>query len=179
MKRINCFFAVSAILVMGFAACNKDNEGNDTPQPTPEDTMPAYAFVYQGRTLAAGDTIFYYPTAEEAADSIDQAAVFFYIKNLTDAAQQTRMNVTMQEGTLAMGTYIEVCFGSSCTGGPNPWTSDPFNVAPGLNSDLPITFDYHPSLVTERTTFKVTVGQGTNLARSQSMYINVAAAPLK
>lgn len=181
MKRFIRSFATVAVLALVFVSCDKDNgEGETpTPQPTPQDTTPAYAFVYQGRTLAAGDTIFYYPTAEEAADTIDQAVVMFYINNLTAAAQQTRMKVTMEEGSLAMGTYIEVCFGSSCTGGPSPWTSDPFNVASGVNSDLPIKLDYRPSLVTERTTFKVTIGQGTDLARSQSMYINVAAAPLE
>lgn len=178
MNRIIRSLAI-VLLTLGVAACDKNNEGNETPtpQPTPVDTTPAYAFVYQGQTLSAGDTIQYYPTAEEADPENDMAAVVFYLNNLTGTAQQTCMKVVMEEGPMSMGSYLEVCFGSECTGGPNPWTSNAFNVNPGLNSDLPIKFDYRPSLVDGTALFKFVVGQNTSLARPQTMYIRVAAAP--
>ena len=181
MKRIWRLTLLTAVLVsaMGMTACEKEenNDNNGGGQQTPADNSPAYAFVYQGQVLAAGDTIYYYPTSEEASDTIDQAAVEFYLKNLTDANKETQMLFEMTEGSMAMANYLEVCFGDGCSGGRSPWTSSVFTLAPGLNENLPVKFDYAPSKVTETTVIRVKVGENSSLARSQVMYLNVAASP--
>ena len=178
MKNIFKYLAVAAMSVAltGLVAC--DPEPKPEPEPAP-DTTPSnyeesgsYAIQYHGDVLTAGQTINYYPTEEEFTN--DLANFKFYINNKTDGNLSTCLKIEKMAGDDVMDN-IMICFGETCKSGVCPWISDPFNLVPGVNENLPIKFSYSPSLVTSTTKYRFTIGKGTDLEDPQVMILNATA----
>ena len=179
MKSIFKTMAVVAMSVAlaGVVACGDKENTTPEPQPGPDDSFQesnTFALHYQDRTLEAGQTVYYYPTAEEADN--DWAVVHFQMENKTDANVDTYMKVELAEGPEAMG-HLTICFGETCKSGVCPWTSDAIPLTPGINYNQEVSLDYSPSNVTSKAVYRITIGKGANLEDPQVMFIDMAAMP--
>ena len=166
--------AVMSVAMMGMVACEKtpEPEPDTTPNVDPVTNSSTYAFNFQNRTLEAGQTVYFYPTAEEA--SHDWATVNLLFENKTDANVKAYLKIEKVQGPDALDN-ITICFGETCKSGVCPWSYGPINLTPGVNTQLPVAFDYVPSLVTAKTVYKFTIGTSEDLEDPQVMYLDVAA----
>ena len=172
MKNIFKTMSMIAISTAMFAlsAC-----GGDEPTPDNNETYNesgSYAILYNGSAVAAGETLTFHPSASEI--DFDWATIHLLPENKTGNALSTVMKVELAEGPDAMKD-LSICYGETCKTGVAPWTSDPFTLEPGVNQNMEILFDYTPSKVTAKTTFKLTMGKGTAMEDPQVIFINVNA----
>ncbi len=156
------------VALMGLVACEPD------PEPTPDilTESSTYAIHYNGNAVAAGETIVIHPSLDEISN--DLAIVHLLLENKTNTIQSTAMKVEKIEGPAAMDDLM-ICFGEDCNSPTAPWTSSTFNLEPGVNENFPISFDYAPRKVSEKTTYRMTIGKGTSLEDPQVILINVNA----
>lgn len=169
MKNIFKYLSTMALCVAmtGLVACEPE------PDPTPTySESNTYAIIYNGNPIAAGEILSYHPTITETAN--DLAVIHLLLENKTGATQTTKMKVEKIEGPASMDDLM-ICFGEECNNPTAPWTSPVFSLEPGVNEQLPITFDYTPSKVTEKTTYRMTIGKGASLEDPQVILINVNA----
>ena len=176
MKSIFKTLALMAmsIAMVGLVACDPepDPEPDTTPSVDPTVASTTYAFNYQNRSLEPGQTVYFYPTAQE--ENNDWATVRFFIENKTSDNVDAYIKIEKVEGPDAMND-LSVCFGETCKTGTCPWKYGPISLAPGVNNDLPILFDYSPSKVGNKTVYMIMIGTGENLLDPQVMYLDVAA----
>ena len=170
-------FVAMSIALAGVVACGEKE--NTTPEPQPEPVPPTqesstFAFHYQGRTLEAGQTVYFYPSADEAEN--DWATVHFMMENKTEANVGTYMKVELAEGPEALNN-LTICFGETCKTGTCPWTSDVISLTPGINQNLEVALDYVPSQVTSKSVYRITIGKGPSLEDPQVMFVDMAALP--
>lgn len=164
--------AAMGVAMLALVACDPEK-----PAPEPDNSSTenytesnSYGIIYNNQTVAAGATIVYTPSAAEIEN--DFAAVDFLINNKTDGNLRTCLKVELVEGPEAMKN-IMMCYGITCKQGVCPWLSEPFTLTPGINQDMMIKFEYNPSSVTSKTTYRITVGLGTELADPQVILVNV------
>ena len=157
-----------SVALIGLSAC-KDPD----PEPTPDNNSePAYAFHYQGRTLEPNQTVYFYPTAEEVTN--DWATIHILLENTTDANLQTMLKVERVGGSEAFDN-LSICFGETCKIGTCPWTSDTFTLTPGVNQNMEVMIDYKPSNAsTDNGVYRITVGKGASFQNSQVMLLNMS-----
>lgn len=172
MKKMFKYLASLAMCVAlaGLTACEPEPD----PEPTPDTYTESgsYAILYNGEAIAAGETLTYNPSIGETTN--DLAVIHLLFENKTESPLSTVMKVEKIEGPAAMDDLM-VCFGEECNSPTAPWTSNPFTLEPGVNSDFPVTFDYAPSKVTSKTTYRMTIGKGSALEDPQVILINVNA----
>jgi hypothetical protein len=159
--------AAVSVAMLGFTAC-KEKEENQTHDEKTESAT--YAIHYDGSAVAAGSTIIYQPTLTES--NADFASVDLLLENKTNANQQTCLKIERTEGPDQMN-HIMICYGETCKDGDCPWSSDAFTLVPGINNDMLVKFEYSPSQVTSKTTYRLTVGKGATFTDPQVVYINV------
>lgn len=167
----NIFFKYLAavaisIATLGLTSCDKE------PEPEPNTESTSFAILYNGNAVAAGSTLDFHPSADEIAN--DWAQVDLRLENKTSENIQAVLKVEMVEGPDAMNR-IAICYGETCKNPLCPWTSDSFTLTPGVNQNLPIHYDYSPSMVTEKTTYRFTVAKASNLDDPQVIFITVNA----
>ena len=171
MKNIFKYLATMAMCVAltGLVACDPDD-----PEPTPDTYTESatYGIIYNESHVAAGEILTIHPTLSELSN--DFATIELLPENKTANNLETRMKVELLEGPDVMKD-IMICYGETCKNPTCPWTSDPFTLVPGVNNDMLIKFDYSPSKVTEKTTYRLTLGKGTSLDDPQTILINVNA----
>ena len=177
-------FKYLAAMVMGFAltgmvSCGDDPEPEPTQDPTPNNVDPtvqsgSYVFHYMDRDLEPGQTVYYYPTQEQAQNK--WAEVVFYIENKTDANLETVMKVERISGPEAFDD-MTICFGESCKNGTCPWTSAAFSLVPGVNDEMPIKVEYDTRNAAEPGVYQITVGKGAAMADPQVMYLWMTDQP--
>ncbi len=152
-------FMVIGLAMTSIVACEKDD--TDTP---------SYAIHYNGAVVADGETIVYNPGLNEI--NMDWATIELLPENKTSNTLETVMKIELVEGPADMND-LSICYGETCKTGVAPWTSDPFNLTAGLNQNMLIKFDYTPSKVTEKTTYRLTLGNGSSMKNPYVVYINV------
>ncbi len=169
MKTIFKKLAMMAIGValFGLVACEKEKEEDTTYTES-----TSYGIVYEGNHIAAGETITIHPSRNEMEN--DFATIHLLLDNKTNANLTSVLKIEKVEGPATMND-IMICYGETCKNGSCPWVSDPFTLVPGINEDMLIKFDYTPSNVTEKTTYRMTIGKGASLEDPQAILINVNA----
>ena len=173
MKNIFKTLAMAAmsIVMVGLVAC--DPEPDPTPVTPPATTQSAlYAFQFDGQTVAAGDTILYNPTKTQI--DADLAQVHFYMVNKTDEELSTVMKVELVSGPAELN-MLEICYDDNCRNYSCPWTSEPFTLVPGVNTDMRMTIDYAPSVINGTSIYRITIGKGSAMEEPQVMFLNMAA----
>lgn len=172
MKKITHFMMAAALTLAtaGFVACgDKDNE-NSEGNTTYEESA-TFAIYYQGQKIAAGDTIQMVPTDAQVRNDFAQADID--VENKTANALQACISMTKVEGPSAQNE-VEICFSGACRTFTCPFTSDPFTMEPGQASANRITYDYTPSAITEHTLYRLSVGEGSDMANAQVIFIEHA-----
>lgn len=185
MKNI---FKYLAVMAMGVALTGQVSCGDD-PEPEPDNNnngspvvvdptvqSGSYKFHYLDRDLQPGQTVYYYPTQEEADN--EWADVDFYIENLTGSNLETVMKVERIGGPEAFDA-LTICFDEICKNGTCPWTSDAFTVEPGVNDNLTIKVEYNPRSATEPGVYQITIGKGASLADPQVMFLSMSGQVLQ
>lgn len=172
MKNIFKYLALTAMCVAmtGMAACEPDPDPDPTPDTYTESAT--YGIIYEGSNVAAGEILAIHPSASEI--TLDFASIELLPENKTGNNLETKLKVELLEGPDAMKD-IMICYGETCKNPTCPWTSDAFTLAPGVNNDMLIKFDYSPSKVTSKTTYRMTIGKGESLEDPQVILINVNA----
>ena len=172
MKNIFKYLAAMAMCVAltGLVAC--DPEPDPQPEPDTYTESTTYGIIYNEEYVAAGQTLVIHPTAEELNN--DFSTIELLLDNKTSDDITTTMKVEKTEGPDAMND-IMICYGETCKNGSCPWSSDPFILEPGINYNMMIKFDYSPSLVTSKTTYRMTIGKGASFEDPQVIFINVNA----
>ena len=158
--------AAMLIAVTGFVACNDEKEN------TTYTDSKSYAIIYEGENVAAGQTVTFHPTARQIEQ--DFASIDLLMENKTESNLQTCLKIEKTEGPAEMDNMM-VCYGETCKSPTAPWTSDPFTLVPGINEDMLIRFDYTPSSVTSKTTYRFTVAKSGSMADPQVIYLTVCA----
>ncbi len=169
MKKITKLLTAAAMLfaVAGFAAC-----GEDEPETTTYTESNSYAIIYEGESIAAGQTITYHPTDRQI--DLDLAAIDLLMENKTDANLETCIKIEKLEGPEEMNNLM-ICYGETCKSPTAPWTSDAFTLTPGVNDNMQVKFDYSPSAVTSKTVYRFTVAKSGSMGDPQVILINVCA----
>ena len=159
MKNIFKNLAVVAmgIAMIGLVSCKKESDVN-------------YAIHHNGSEVVAGQTLTYNASLEEVRN--DFASVDILLENKTDANLETCMKIEKVEGPSALND-IMICYGETCTSGTCPWMSEPFTLVPGINQNMLVKFEYSPSQVTEKTTYRFIVGTGKSMANPHEILINI------
>ena len=172
MKNMFKYLAAMAMSVAltGMVACT-DPDPEPEPMPDPGVQSTVYAFQYQGRILEAGDTIVFFPTEQQI--SAGDAVVHFRMVNNTQEDLSTVMEVKKVAGPREYNT-LSICF-EDCRDYQLPWTSNPFTLVPGVNSDVAIHYD--PSQITGTNTmlYRITIGKGTAMEDPQVMFLSMSA----
>lgn len=146
------------IVMMGLVSCGDKDE-------------PAiYGFQYDGKAVAADATVYFTPTTTQVRD--DWAVAEFMMENLTDANLETVMKVEVVSGPTELNA-LTICFGETCRIGTCPWTSDPFTLVPGVNTEVPVHLEYAPSVINGTSVYRITIGKGAALENPQVMYIDI------
>lgn len=174
MKKMFNYLATMAMCVAltGLMACNDDPEPTPEPEPNPYTESNTYAINYNNSAIAAGTTLEYHPTSSQI--EMDFATIELIPVNKTDGNLATVLKVEKIEGPETMDD-IMICYGETCKNPHCPWVSDPFTLVPGENNQMLIKFDYTPSMVTSKTTYRMTMGKGATLDDPQVILINVNA----
>ena len=158
-----------SIALTGLTACDPEPTPDPTPDPTTESSL--YAFQYDGQIVAAGGTIYYTPTLQQVNN--DQAMVDFFMVNKTEENLPTVMKVEVVSGPEALND-LEICYDGLCRNYTCPWTSGELILVPGVNTDLKMTLDYHPSDINGITSvYRITIGKGANMEQPQVMYLDI------
>lgn len=168
MKNIFKYFgmAAMALTMVGLVAC-KDEPVEPTPQPEPDNSV--YALHYLDATSAAvrnGDTVDYTPESWEYELS-QTSSLNIYIENRTSNTLSTVQEVTMLQGP--EGQRLEVCAGGNC-----PWNGNPYDIAPGTDTDKPITVE--AGLSNEYSgisLIRVKVGRAGTMDDAVTVYVRV------
>lgn len=169
--------AVMSISLMGMVACSEKNDSDSDPAPTPTPVDPTvnsstFAFNYQNRTLEAGQTVYFYPTEQEVTN--DWATVHLFFENKTNTNVNAYIYIEKVYGSDEMKA-LSVCFGETCKTGTCPWSYGPIALEPGVNTALPVLFDYVPSKAGNNTVYMIMIGNGENMTDPQVMYLSVSA----
>ena len=170
MKNIFKYLAVMAMSVAltGLVACDPEPDPEPTPDTYTESTT--YAIIYEDNAVAAGTTLVYNPSDDEIRNGL--AVIHLLLENKTSETVSTVMIVEKTEGPAAMDDLM-ICFNEDCNNPTAPWTSSPFTLEPGVNYQMPISFDYNPSKVTSKTTYRVSICKSGSLEDPQVIFINV------
>lgn len=155
------------VAMLGLTACK-----NEKPEPTNPVESTTYAVIYNGASIAAGQTIEHHPSLQETENDFASFDLFF--ENKTDAEQPTVIKLEKTEGPDALNTLM-VCFGATCSEHTCPWTSDVVTLTPGINQqeDKMFKIEYTPSMVTAKAVFRLTVGKGTSMSDPQVIYFQL------
>lgn len=173
MKNIFKYLAVMAMSVamMGLTACS-DPDPDPEPQPDPNTESTSFAFNYQGRTLEAGQTVYYYPTMSEVSN--DWATVHLMMENRTDGNLDTYIKVELASGPETFND-LSICFGETCKTGTCPWNYGPIVLTPGVNTNMEVLVDYMPSKAADAPgVYRITIGKGESMADPQTMFLSMA-----
>ncbi|MBR4773842.1 MAG: hypothetical protein IK010_05360 [Bacteroidales bacterium] len=167
MKHLMALAMMTATL--GIVGCTEKE-----PAPTPEDNTGEvlYAFHYQGRTLEAGQTVYFYPTAEDVQEDWSTTTDLF-IENTSNANLQSVLKLEKVSGNEAANTVL-FCLGENCMSAVCPWTSKTLTITPGVNENLPLHVQYTPSEVEGTTVYRITIGKGSSLTNSQTMLLSLS-----
>lgn len=159
MKNIFKNLAVVAmgIAMIGFVSCKKE-------------TVVTYAIHHNGSEVVDGQTLTYTASGDEIRN--DFASVDMLLENKTDGNLETCIKIEKVEGPSALND-IMICYGETCKTGSCPWMSDPFTLVPGINQDMLVKFEYSPSQVTEKTTYRFIVGKGKSMDNPHEILINI------
>ena len=157
--------AMLGLSMLAFTACKEKEED------TPDQPSTSYSFIYDGQAVEYGASISHAATFEEV--NMDFAHVHLLFENKTSDNLETCLKIELVEGPAEMND-IMICFGEECKNGTCTWTSSPFTLKPGVNSDMLVDFEYFPSRVTSKTTYRFTLGKGTALADPQVMLVTVS-----
>ncbi len=172
MKNIFKYLATMAMCVAltGLVACDPEPD----PEPTPDTYTESatYGIIYDDAHVAAGEILTIHPTLGEIDN--DFVSIELLPENKTDNSLETKMKVELLEGPDVMKD-IMICYGETCKNPTCPWTSDAFTLEPGVNYNMLVKFDYAPSKVTSKTTYRLTLGKGASLDDPQVILINVNA----
>lgn len=165
MKKISKLMmaAVMMMATVSFASCSDDEKESISDSNY-------YSILYMGRTLEAGQTVYFNPTDDEITN--DFATVTLLINNKTEQELNTKMKIEKLSGPEVMNNLL-VCYGETCTTGTCPWTSSNMALHPGVNQDMAIKIEYSPSQVTSTTKYRITVGEGGNFKNPQVMYLEL------
>ena len=168
MKKFTHFMMAAALTLasFGMVACGDDDEKNN--DNTTYEESSSFAFYHNGQKLEAGATIEAVPTTEEIRN--DFANLQLVVENKTGETKQVCISMSKVEGPSSMND-VEVCFAEACRTFTCPFTSDPFTMEPGQASSNTITYDYTPSHITANTTYRLTVGEGSDLKNPQVVFI--------
>ena len=157
--------AVMMTATVGAVSCSKDK--GDEKEST------RFAFIYNGETLDAGQTIRHNPTQTELQD--DQATVEFLINHKTENEINGKVQLEKLDGPVAMDTLtIHIGQSTSEIKGNWPWKSENIAIAPGVNQNKKIKIVYKPSGVTALTRYRFVVGEGGNLSDPEVIFIELA-----
>ena len=168
MKNLMALATMAATL--GMVSCTeKENVNTETPSNSDE---VLYVFHYQGRTLEPGQTVYFYPTAEDIQDDWSTTTDIF-IENTSDADLQSVLKLEKVSGNDAADEVL-FCFGEQCRSAACPWTSETLTITPGINENLPLHVQYTPSEVEGTTVYRITVGKGSSLSNSQTMLLSLS-----
>ncbi len=162
-------YALAAALLsvsMAFIAC--DPEPGPDPKDVIENDGTYYTFVYKNNPVTPLDTVVYSLSQAEVAD--DFTTISFVYNNLTNGALNTTQKVEILQGNTDLAKDEYICGGGSC-----PWNKEPFSLAPGLNNDMPLTIDIHPSEIgsTNTALFRLTVGEAPKFSHATIIYLRV------
>lgn len=174
MKNIFKYMAVVAFSVVTLSLIGCDNnkpEPEPSPEPNPATPSSTYAFIYQGRTLEAGQTVYVYPTESELAN--DWVTIHFMMENKTESNSEAYIKVERTDGPEGFDN-LTICFGTTCKTGVCPWTYGPLNLVPGINTDLEVSLDYIPSIATTPGVYRITIGKGEAMEDPQVMYLSMS-----
>lgn len=167
MKKITKFFmAALMVATVGFIACSKDDDKKTDNSETYTESA-SYAIYYQGAALTAGQTINCTPTAAQI--ELQDAEVDIYMFNKTESTLNTCFKVELTEGPDTM-KQMPVCYGV-CETHQSPYTHEAIALAPGMDSkpiQVHVYMDMHN---TNTGTYKITVGEGENLANPQVCFV--------
>lgn len=144
----------------GFVACGDDDEKENKYEES-----TSYAIYYDGRALAAGQTITVSPNAAQIELDDVEADIFMY--NKTDNTLNTCFKVELVEGPASMKDEAPVCYGV-CQTQHLPYLHEPISLAPGMDSrpvQIHVYMGLHEGAHTG--TYRVTVGEGESLANPQ------------
>ena len=184
MKKATRLFmtALALTALIGFTACDPDDKPEPTPvDPTPVEPTPdpiedyeestSYAIYYEGEKVLAGHTVVYNLTDEHR--DLDYVSIDFVPENLTGGVAMTVVGIEMVEGPNSMKSIsfcADLCRDVTC-----PYTSNPYQLGPGMNSITPISYHCSPSQkgtgITAR--YKLTVGKGENIEDPQVFFLRV------
>ena len=140
------FFKIMSMAVVAacvcFASCGEKDKPEQPevikwPVSEMENAANHYALHYNGSAVVPGATVVYTATSEDRAN--DLVTVIFTPENKTDEALMASQEVAIVEGPESLKD-VEVCGGGNC-----PWSGDPYRLEPGLNEEMPIAIDIHPS----------------------------------
>lgn len=162
--------AVMTMAMVGFVACKKDDDkkSDDSQQQETYEESTSFEIIHNGQAVAAGATVEHTFTAEEL--DIDDADVALYVKNKTDNTLQRVYKVELAEGPSSM-ERAPICYGQ-CTDRFLPYTSEAVNLAPGTDNTAIQIHLYPSSHGSAHTgTYKVTIGNGTNLEDPQVCFV--------
>lgn len=180
MKKFTHFLMASLFMtaMIGFAGCSKEddnkdnNHHNDNPNPQEEyEESTSYAIYYGGEKVLAGQTVVYNLTDRHRDD--DYVSVEFIPENLTGGVAMTVVRLDMIEGPNSMKNIsfcTDMCRDVTC-----PYTSDPYQLEPGMNSITPISYHCYPSQKGSGVSalYKLTVGLGENIEDPQVFFLRV------
>ncbi len=170
MKHMMAMALMAATI--GLVSCT---EKEPAPQePAEQGGDPCYVFHSQGETLEPGQTIEYYPKADEVSDEWATTQDIL-IENITSSDLQSVLKLEKVSGSAAFDDVM-FCFGEACTEQHCPWTSNVVTLTPGINENLPIHIQYNPLSIESETVYRITIGKGTGLANSQTVLINIKGA---
>ena len=160
MKNIFKYLAIAAmgIALMGMVACKEKPEAD------------LYAFHYNGESVEDGATVYFIPSFQQTANN--WASVEFFMENKTEGNLETVMKVERVSGPAALDN-LSICYGETCKTGICPWTSDPFTLVPGINTNMKVVLDYTPSIITEPSVYRITIGKGTAMESPRVMLIDI------
>lgn len=170
MKHLMAMALMAAAI--GMVACT---EKEPAPTETPEQGGdPCYVFHSLGEALEPGQTIEYYPKADEVSDEWATTQDIL-IENITSSDLQSVLKLEKVSGPAAFDDVM-FCFGEACTEQHCPWTSNTVTLTPGINEQLPIHIQYNPLEIVEETVYRITIGKGNGLANAQTVLINIKGA---
>lgn len=169
MKKFSKMFMAAAMMtaMVGFVGCNKDDDGksgNETLR-----NSDSYSVKYDNRTIAAGDTVKYTPTASELENEF--VHMVFMVLNKTSEPLSTAVKMEMLQGPESYKS-VGICL-DECQNGICPYTCTPYTIASGAEKQLELEMFPTGSDGSLRALYRVTVGKGASLGDPQVFFIQM------
>ena len=115
--------------------------------------------------LSDGDTVDY--TIAEWEYDLGITSCNIFIENLTESNLLTTQEVSIVEGPSSLAPDL-------CAGGNCPWNGQPYELVPGVNTEMPLTIEVPlSSNYTGSLLLKVVVGNSNGLANNTTAYIRM------